>query len=70
MRVLPLCGALLLAPMIAMQTLFQLEADVDLGTGEAIGAIVGFSAISLAAVGILLVLLRHISEPPGRATGL
>jgi hypothetical protein len=60
----------LLAPMIAMQTLFQLDAGVDLGTGEAIGAIVGFSAISLAAVGILLVLLRHISEPPGRATGL
>ena len=60
----------LLAPMIAMQTLFQLDAGVDLGTGEAIGAIVGFSAISLAAIGIILLLLRHVSETPGRGTGL
>lgn len=54
----------LLAPMIAMQTLFQLDADVDLGTGHAIGAIVSFSAISLAAVAIILLLLRHITETP------
>lgn len=59
----------LLAPMIAMQTLFQLDAGVDLGTGEAIGAIVGFSAISLAAIGIILLLLRHVSEAPGRGIG-
>ncbi len=54
----------LLAPMIAMQTLFQLDAGVDLGTGEAIGAIVGFSVISLVAIWIILHLLRHVSEMP------
>src|SRR5699024_7703183 len=56
----------LLAPMIAMQTLFQLDAGVDLGAGEAIGAIAGFSAISVVAISIIRLLLRHIPEMPLR----
>ena len=54
----------LLAPMIAMQTLFQLDAGVDLGTGEAVGAIVGFSVVALAAMWIIVLLLRHIADSP------
>jgi hypothetical protein len=57
----------LLAPMIAMQTMFQLHAGVDLATGAAIGAIVGFAAIAGIAIWIIFQLLRHIAETPHRA---
>jgi hypothetical protein len=59
----------LLAPMIVMQTIYQLDAGVDLFSGEAIGAIGGFTAIALAATWIILLLLRNISDAPSPNDG-
>jgi hypothetical protein len=52
----------LLAPMIALQTLFQLEAGVTFTTGEIVGPIGGFVVIALVAVWFLTSLLRHIDD--------
>ncbi len=52
----------MLAPMIAMQTVYQMDAGVDLSTGEALGAIGGFTVIAVLAILVLVDLLRHISD--------
>jgi hypothetical protein len=52
----------MLAPMIAAQTVSQLEAGVTFTTGEIVGPIGGFVTVSLMAVGMLVALFRNISE--------
>lgn len=60
----------LLAPMMVMQAVYQLDAGVDLSSGQAIGTIGGFAAIALTAVWVIALLLRHISEIPVETGGL
>ncbi len=52
----------LLAPMITLQTLFQLDAGVDIPVGMMIGPIGGFMAIGVIAIWLLVTLLRLVSE--------
>jgi hypothetical protein len=60
----------LLAPMIMLQTLFQVSAGESFSTGEIVGPIAGFSMIALAAVWVLVDALRNVSEqPPALAPG-
>jgi len=42
----------------------QLEAGVEFETGEIIGPMAGFVALSLAALWVLATLLRHVDERP------
>jgi hypothetical protein len=50
----------LLAPMIALQTAFQLQAGVTFTTAEIVGPIGGFVVIALIAIWFLVALLRTI----------
>jgi hypothetical protein len=58
---------ILLAPMIILQTLFQLSAGVTFTTGEMVGPIGGFLVIALIAIWFLVALLRGIEEAPDSA---
>jgi hypothetical protein len=51
----------MLAPLIAAQTVTQLEAGVTFTLGEIIGPIAGFAVLALAAIWIIVALLRNIS---------
>lgn len=53
---------IMLAPMIALQTVFQLSAGVTLSTAEIIGPIGGFVVISLLALGVLAYILRELND--------
>ncbi|MBX0330536.1 hypothetical protein K2Z83_23040 [Oscillochloris sp. ZM17-4] len=53
---------MLLAPMIAAQTISQMIAGVTFSTGQIVGPIAGFSLLALAAVVVTTVLLRTISD--------
>jgi hypothetical protein len=52
----------MLAPMIAAQTVSQIEAGISFTTGEIAGPITGFVVIALAAIGMFIALYRNISE--------
>lgn len=54
----------LLAPMIALQTIFQLAAGVEFTTVEIIGPIGGFIAIALAALWFIVAILRGTVDAP------
>jgi hypothetical protein len=59
----PLLGVLvLLGPGFAVGTVNQLSAGVPFTPGQVVGPIVGFSVLSLAALGFLFVILRHVSD--------
>lgn len=60
---------IMLAPVIAAQTAFQLAAGLPFSAGAIIGMIGSFMAIALTAIWVLVTLLRHISNgPPGPDT--
>lgn len=64
----PLLGIIiLLGPGFVTQTLWQLDAGVELTAGEAIGPIAGFGAVALVALWVAVALLRRL--PAGRAGG-
>jgi hypothetical protein len=50
--------------MIVAQTAFQLDAGVELSTGEIVGPVAGFLALAAIASWMLARLLRHIAETP------
>jgi hypothetical protein len=54
----------MLAPMIAAQTVSQIEAGISFTAGDLAGPITGFVVIALAAVGMLVALYRAISDGP------
>jgi hypothetical protein len=53
---------MLLAPMIAAQTVSQIAAGVSFSAGQIVGPIAGFSILALAAIGVTTALLRSISD--------
>ncbi|NTW04447.1 MAG: hypothetical protein HGA19_24820 [Oscillochloris sp.] len=53
---------MLLAPLIAAQTVSQVLAGVSFSTGQIVGPIAGFSILALAAVVVTAILLRAISD--------
>jgi hypothetical protein len=55
---------IMLAPMIALQTVFQLSAGITLTTAEIIGPIGGFVTIALIAVWVLAVILGNVEGRP------
>lgn len=54
----------MLAPAIAAQTAFQVEANVEFTTGAIVGPIAGFVVLALVALWVLVTLLRNIGETP------
>lgn len=54
-----------LAPMIVLQTIFQLDAGVEFTPAEIVGPIGGFMAISIISVWVLVSILRSIEAPAG-----
>jgi hypothetical protein len=52
----------MLAPMIALQTVFQLSAGVTYTTAEVLGPIGGFVALSLVSIWVLVVILKNIDD--------
>jgi hypothetical protein len=52
----------MLAPMIALQTLFQVEAGVSFTAGEVVGPIAGFVVLAAVALWVMARLLSEISE--------
>lgn len=54
----------MLAPMISLQTVFQLAAGVTFGTAEIVGPIGGFVVLSLLASWVILTILRNIDDRP------
>lgn len=57
-----------LAPMIAVQTVSQLRAGVTFPPGQIVGPISGFATVALIAIGMLVVLLRNVSDRTTRQT--
>ena len=55
---------IMLAPLIAAQTVSQRVAGVSFTTGAIVGPIGGFVVLALVAVWMLVILLRHISDAP------
>jgi hypothetical protein len=53
---------MLLAPMIAAQTVFQLAAGISFSAGQIVGPIAGFGILALAAIGVTAALLRKITD--------
>jgi hypothetical protein len=53
---------IMLAPMIAAQTISQLWAGVSFTPGQVIGPIAGFMVLALVAGWVLVILLRHLSN--------
>jgi hypothetical protein len=53
---------IMLAPMIAAQTVSQLWAGVSFTPGQVIGPIAGFMVLALVASWVLVILLRHLSN--------
>ncbi|CAN5738436.1 hypothetical protein BH10CHL1_BH10CHL1_19900 [soil metagenome] len=53
---------IMLAPMIAAQTISQLAAGISFTTGQMIGPIAGFVVLALVAVWMLVGLLRHVAD--------
>jgi hypothetical protein len=54
----------MLAPMIVLQTIFQLEADVTFTTGEIVGPIGGFLVLAAIALWVLYDVLRNVADEP------
>jgi hypothetical protein len=52
----------LLAPMIAAQTVSQLSAGISFTPGEIIGPMIGFVILAILALWVLAILLRNISD--------
>jgi hypothetical protein len=52
----------LLAPMIAAQTVSQLSAGISFTPGEIIGPMIGFVILAVLALWVLAILLRNISD--------
>lgn len=55
---------IMLAPMIAAQTVSQLMAGVSFTTGEIVGPMAGFIVLALVAIWMLVALLRNVSVWP------
>jgi len=53
----------MLAPMIALQTAFQVSSGVTFTTAEIIGPIGGFVTLALVAIWVLVVILKNIEDP-------
>jgi hypothetical protein len=58
---------IMLAPMIAAQTISQLRAGISFTPGEIIGPITGFAVLGVSALWVYVALLRRI--PDARASG-
>lgn len=58
---------IMLAPMIGLQTVFQLSAGVTYTPAEIIGPMAGFIILALFALWVLAAILHHISETPPAA---
>ena len=53
----------MLAPLLAAQTISQLWAGVSFPAGQIVGPIAGFATVALIAIWVLVAILRTISEP-------
>ena len=53
----------MLAPLLAAQTVSQLWAGVSFPAGQIVGPIAGFATVALIAIWVLVAILRTISEP-------
>lgn len=53
----------LLAPMMVAQTIFQLQAGVDVAPGQIVGIIGGFMAMALVAGWMIARVVRHVDDP-------
>jgi hypothetical protein len=59
----------LLAPMMAAQTVFQVEAGVSISAADFVPPLVGFGVLALGAIWVLVVLLRSITGSGNGAAG-
>jgi hypothetical protein len=53
----------MLAPLLAAQTVSQLWAGVSFPAGQIVGPIAGFATVALIAIWVLVAILRNIAEP-------
>ena len=53
----------MLAPLLAAQTVSQLWAGVSFPAGQIVGPIAGFATVALIAIWVLVAILRTIAEP-------
>ena len=57
-----------LAPMIAAQTVSQLQAGVEFPPGQIVGPIGGFATIAVVAIWVIVILLRNVLDPTTSGT--
>lgn len=59
---------IMLTPMIAMQTVFQLQLGITFTPGQIIGPIIGFVLLGVLALWVMIAILRPIPEPAASST--